>query len=133
MYLTGTHDVDGKLDQWCKQNTLDARGRDGKIEVELRGWGEHRTPKDIVERCTHGREAITWEDDRGCKFETSPMTFPGNGEPGCSTRPLSRPAGMKEHRVWMWHTKQIGVGATFTDALNAAFAAKVEETDEDCT
>lgn len=132
MYLTGTHDVDNQLDQWVKQGTLDARFRDGKIEVELRGWGEHKLPKkDIQERATHGRETIVWEDDRGCKFETSPFTFPGNGEPGCTTRQLSRPEGMKEHRVWMWRTVQTGRGDTFTDALNAAFKAKAEVADDD--
>lgn len=132
MYLTGTHDVVGKLDQWVKQNTVDARGRDGQIEVELRGWAHQALPDSVQDRCTRGRETIEWESERGCKFKTSPFTFPGNGEPGCSTQTLSMPEGMRPHRAWDWRTKQIGRGATFADALNAAFAAKPEEiNDED--
>lgn len=131
MYLTGTHDEEDRLDRWCKQGTLDARTEDGRIRVDLRGWGEHRLPKDIQARATDGRETVVWEDSRGYRFETSPMTFPGNGEPGCSTRVVSQPEGMKEHRAWIWHTVQTGYGDTFTEALNRAFEARAEATDED--
>lgn len=126
MYLTGTHDVEGKLDQWCKQNTLDARGRNGKIEVELRGWGEFRTDNAVVAEVKRTRVPVRIEL-RGYVYECAYDLEWG----GVSTRIVSSPEGRPQHRAWMWHTKQIGVGATFADALNAAFAAKVEDTDED--
>lgn len=126
MYLTGTHDVDGKLDEWCKQNTLDARGRNGKIEVELRGWGQFRTDTTVLDEVSRTGKSVRIEE-RGYVYECGHDPKWG----GVTTRIVSKSEGKKEHRAWMWHTKQVGLGATFTDALNAAFSAKAEETDED--
>lgn len=131
MYLTGTHEINGKLDEWVKQNTLRARGFHKQIEIELRGWGELVTPQDIVERCTKNKEIVEWEDTRGCKFISHPSIFPGDRSPGCSTSLQSCPPNMPKNAVWIWETKQTGRGASFADALNAAFIAKVEIINED--
>lgn len=131
MYLTGTHESTGRLDTWCKNGTFDAWRRDGKVEVILKGWKQHEIPANVRTLVMDCGETIVWSDDRGCSFQSSPTTWPGEKGHGCSTKPLSRPEGMKEHRVWIWRTTQTGSGDTFTDALNEAFEAKVEEADED--
>lgn len=127
MYLTGTHEVDGKLDQWVKQNTVDARGRDGQIEVELRGWGEFRTDDQVLAEVRRTGKPIRIEE-RGFVYECGPDPSWNNA---ITTRIISSPPGIKQHRAWMWRTNQVGRGATFTDALNAAFAAKSEEINDE--
>lgn len=134
MYLTGTHEADGRLDQWVKQGTFDARGTDdGQIEVELRGWGEMHTPDDIVQRVTKTGVKESFADHRGNEYECS-RTYFANGKPGCTTTPTKidpRFTGKNQHRLWMWHTKQVGRGPGLIIALNVAFDAKVEESEDD--
>ncbi len=131
MYLTGDPSNPSQLDKWVRNGTFDAAFKDGKFEVDLHGWGEFKTPDDIVKRCTEGQETVEWDDGRGCKFASSPTTLPGNGKPACSTRTVSRPEGMKQHRVWIWRTIQTGRANTLTDAFSEAFKAKSVETNED--
>jgi len=135
MYLTGASAPDGQLDAWIRKgSTFDARYVDGQYEVDLRGWGEMRTPKDVIDRVTKTGKSETFKDERGNEYEASFMRFPGNGEPGCSTKPINvnpKYTGNKQHRLWMWHTSQIGRADTLKEAFDLAFKATPVETDED--
>lgn len=135
MYLTGASEPDGPLDTWIRRgSTFDARYVDGQYEVDLRGWGEMHTPKEVVERVTKTGKSEKFTDDRGNEYEASFMRFPGNGEPGCSTAPINinpKYTGNKQHRLWMWHTSQIGRANTLKEAFDLAFKAKAVETEED--
>lgn len=130
MYLTGASTPDGELDAWVRQgHTFDALFVNNEFVFELRGLEESRTPEDYVKRCTAG-EVIKWTDDRGVTYECSPSRFP-NGEACCSTRIVAKPAGMKDHRAWMYYAKRTGKGLSLEAAIQAAFAApKVEVADE---
>lgn len=129
MYLTGASTPDGELDAWVRQgHTFDARFEGGEFVFELRGLEESRTPEGYVKRCTAG-ETIRWTDERGVTYECSPSRFP-NGEACCSTRIVSRPRGMKEHRAWMYYAVRTGKGQTLEEAVAAAFKApKIEVED----
>lgn len=130
MYLTGASAPEGELDAWVRQgHTFDARFENGEFVFELKGLEESRTPKDVVERCTAG-ETFKWTDDRGVTFECTPSRFP-NGERCCSTRIVAKPAGMADHRAWMYYAKRTGKGLTLEAALAEAFKApKLEVADD---
>lgn len=135
MYVTGASKPEGKLDAWIRSgNTFDVKFSDDQFEVNLRGWSDSVTPKDVVERVIRTGKSETFKDERGNEFETSAMRFPGNGEAGCSTKPISinpKYTGNRQHRLWMWRTSQVGQAATLKEAFAAAFVAKPIETEED--
>ncbi len=125
-YWTGSSSANDPLDaEILKGNTLDAFATDGAIVVEVRGWGETRTPSDIVARATAG-ETVRWEE-RGYVLEAGPYTFPGNGEKGCSTRVVSGPeCGGAD--PWLFRALRRGSAPTFDEALALALTATPTET-----
>jgi hypothetical protein len=129
-YLTGQSAPEGPLDTWVRQgNTFDVRFRLDSFEVDLRGWGKRDVPVSVQNRAMKG-EVVEWDDDRGCRFQTGPFQF-ANGDTGCSTRVLSKPSAMPEHRVWMWHAKQVGLATSLMEAFDLALKATPVETPED--
>lgn len=129
-YLTGSSAPQGRLDVWLRQgHTFNAWHETGEFVFELRGLEESRPPPDTVKRCTAG-ETISWTDDRRVTYECRPSRFP-NGELCCSTRIVSKPEGMPDHRAWLYYATQVGHGASLHEAIDAAFAApKHESTDQ---
>lgn len=128
-YLTGQSMPEGELDAWIRKgSTFDARFTKGEFVFELTGLEDSRTPDDTVKRCTAG-ETVKWTDERGVTYECSPSRFP-NGEACCSTRIVSRPKGMKEHRAWMYYATRTGKGLTLEAAIDAAFKAAYVEVDD---
>jgi len=120
-YLTGTSTPDGDADRWLLRGcTIDVHAEDGAIVAVLSGWGEQKTPSDIVARTLAG-ETVEWASPRGLVYETSPYRFP-NGDVGTSTRCLSTVKDGAD--PWMWRTTQTGRGTDVTEALAAAFLAE---------
>jgi hypothetical protein len=121
-YLTGATKPNSKLDAWLRQgSTFDAWTKGAAFVFELHGYEQTKTPDDIVTRACAG-ETVWFTDDRGVVFEAAPSRFP-NGEACCSTRIVSTPKGIGGVDVWMWRSCRCGNGATFADAMEAAFAA----------
>lgn len=127
-YLTGQSTPEDELDAWVRRGaTFDAHFKNGQFIFELRGLHDHETPAGYHERAMKG-ETLSWTSDRGVTYEIRPSRFP-NGDMGSSTRQVSRPAGMKEHRAWSWYAVRRGIAPTLPEAITAAFTAKYEEVD----
>lgn len=127
MYLTGDSNPTHALDAWmCQGHTFDAYLEGSEFCFELKGLEQSTTPRDIVDRCSAG-ETIAWTDARGVSFECTPSRFP-NGERCCSTRIVSKPDGMPDHRAWMYYSKRTGRGPTLEEAARLAFEAPMIET-----
>jgi hypothetical protein len=128
-YLTGQSMPEGELDAWVRRGaTFDAHFKEGNFVFELRGLHDHETPAGYHERAMKG-ETLRWTSDRGVTYEIQPSRLP-NGSVGSSTRQVSRPNGMKEHRVWSWYAVRRGIAPSLTEAIAAAFTAKYEEVDD---
>lgn len=122
-YLTGTTEVSSPLDGHLRRGlTVDARKGDdeGKIVVSL----EHikfppEIPEGLQERVVLSMQPETFEE-RGVTYVATPYQFPGNGEWGISTRVIANPHDIP---TTSYRCSQLGFGATFSEAVDAAFQA----------
>lgn len=128
MYLTGASTPEGQLDTWIRRgSTFDCRFTDGQFEADLRGWGEFHTPDAALKEAQATGKQVRTTTDRGVVYETGLDKEWG----GITTRIISVPEGMKQHRAWMWHTSQIGRSSSLKEAFDIAFKATPVDTNED--
>lgn len=121
-YLTGSTGVTSPLDSWVRQGrTFDTYVRDGEVVLELHGYGETRTPQEVIKEVDEKRLPVTWAS-RGYTYETSKSRFP-NGEPCHSTKIIDAPEGRSGSDPWMYKIVKYGTGKSLTEALESAFKA----------
>ena len=128
-YLTGSTHSSDDLDAWLKKgSTVDARCEGDKVVVELHGYVDVSIPDEIQERVHNGEQLVKWEH-RGYRFHITPIKF-ANGERGCSMETVFVPEGKKQHNSTFYRMVKIGKGADFFAAVDAAFEAEEQETDD---
>ncbi len=125
-YLTGSSTATSPLDGWLLQGrTFDAYLKYRKMVVELRGYGETKTPQEVIKEADETGLPVTWKN-RGYIYETSKSRFP-NGEPCHSTRTIKIPRGRSGADPWSYKIVKAGTGRDFTESLESAFKASEVE------
>ena len=111
--------------------TFDAYIDGDEIVFELHGGEDQKMPEGMMTRVIETGKTEVFED-RGYTFEVSPMTFPGNGEPGVSMKTIKRPDNDRpSHRDTFYKICKTGRGLFLAAAIEAAFEAEpVEKMDE---
>lgn len=127
LYLTGSMHATSPLDHWLlRGRTIDAYVQEGNVVVELRGYADTETPKQVIAKVNRTRRPVKWTQ-RGYTYETSQSRLP-NGESCQNTRILKAPKGRDGADPWMYRIVKTGRGKEVFKALQNAF--KAEEVEE---
>ncbi len=127
-YLTGSTHSSDRLDAWLRQgHTVDAHHSSDGVVVELRGCEHVELPEEIKQQIDAGSPAVEWTH-RGYTFLITPMRFP-NGERGTSMKTTFVPEGKRAIDATFYNVVKTGSGATFLEAVAAAFSAESCESD----
>lgn len=124
-YLTGSIDSTSELDTRIRQGDKFRSWQDGEvIYFELEGYAKVEVPKEILTRVMDTGISETWADKaRGYTYLVKSSRFP-NGGPCSSISVSEGPEDRSGSDPWMYHTSQIGEGANFMSAMNAALVAE---------
>jgi len=68
------------------------------VEIHIKWTHYDLAPKKVMDTVMKTRIPMMVTDEEGIVFEVVPMKFPGNGEPGVSSRIVSSPKGKKDMR-----------------------------------
>lgn len=82
--------------------------------------GETKTPKDVIDTVIKTRKKVRWED-RGYVFESCLYVFP-DGTCGVSSAHVGGKTGASD--VWMFVTKQYGIGLSLSKAVEGCLTSK---------
>jgi hypothetical protein len=125
-YLTGSTHSSDALDEWMKQGqTVDAHCTPEGVVVLLHGYTHADLPQSVKDAADAAGGPVEWEN-RGYKFEVTPIRF-ANNDPGHSVKTVFVPEGKRQVDATFYKVVKTGVGATFLEAVDAAFAAEEQE------
>lgn len=125
-YITGAYpkSEDDKLDNWiCGGSDFDGYYENGEFVVELLGYEQYETPKDIQEWVLEHKTNRIWTSGRGLEYEAEIYVFANNKE-GISVKCNTKNT---DKDPFMWKIKKTGRGKSFMEAIEKAFESENEE------
>ncbi len=127
-YLTGSSNSSDALDAWMTQGqTVDAHQEGADVVVALHGYADVTIPEEVKQQIDDGALEVEWEH-RGYRFLITPMRCP-NGDRGHRMKTIFVPEGKRVCDATFYKIVKTGTGATFLDAVDAAFVAEEREND----